>query len=360
MADNSKNFWDNIYLRAIIVVLGIIALSWVLGKTQLAWSSFLIAFLVAYLVNPFLLWLKHKRIPRSLGIVLIMVAIIFLSFLAILLLSSVLIALVELPIKLSQVLTSLPSWYENSAPDWFINRITDNQEELDSLLASTWANFLAWLQGNISGVINRILTGTAGFFQGFLSFFILLVFIAFTMGSYPIIGKALIDVFPERHKPFAKDLAQKLDFAVGGYVRAKILEAFIMFFVSSTVLGLLGVPNALALGLINALLNPLPYAGPFLATIIESLVALTVSWQLALIVLIVMFIIEQIDGSVMGPLLLSKTVKVHPVLILSALIVGGALFGFWGILLAIPTTAFLQLLYQDYYQASSWYKQPPE
>ena len=69
-----------------------------------------------------------------------------------------------------------------------------------------------------------------------------------------------------------------------------------------------------------------------------------------------MIVIQQIDGNVLGPLLLSQNMQVHPVTVLIALIVGSSLFGFWGIILAIPATAFFQLLYNDYYLTSTWYK----
>ena len=71
-----------------------------------------------------------------------------------------------------------------------------------------------------------------------------------------------------------------------------------------------------------------------------------------------MQILEQLDGNLLGPLLLSKNVHVHPVVILISLLAGSTLFGFWGILLAVPIAAFLQLLYLDYYKESNWYKKP--
>jgi predicted PurR-regulated permease PerM len=116
------------------------------------------------------------------------------------------------------------------------------------------------------------------------------------------------------------------------------------------------VPKAAAIALISALLNPIPYVGPAVASIPAILSALTIGWQHALIALIASVIIQALDGNVLQPLLLAKSVKVHPVTVLVSLLAGGALFGFWGILLAIPVAAFIQLLYNDYYLKSEWYR----
>jgi predicted PurR-regulated permease PerM len=361
-----KPIWDNVYLRALIIVMGAALALYVLNLTRLAWRSFLIALLVAYLVNPLLVRLERRRVPRVVGVSLIMTALVLFVIVALLLLSSILVDLAQLPAALGRSLTQLPNWLQSEdPPEWLqnLNLLADNQQELLVFWSDLRQNVLNWLELNARMLVRQIIQGTQGLVTGLFNLFILFVFIAFTMAGFPTIRQSLYELFPERRQPLARDLGMKLDAAVGGYLRAKVLESGIMFVVSATVLSLLGVPNPLALGLINAMLNPVPYIGPIIATMIEALVALTVSWQLALVTALVMFAIEQIDGNILGPMLLSKGVDVHPVAILSAVTAGGALFGFWGVITAIPVTAFLQLLYRDYYKTSAWYRQrtsPPE
>lgn len=349
--------WNNVYLRAALIVAGGALLLYTLNLTQLAWRSFLIALLIAYLVNPLLVRLERRRIPRGVGVSLVMTVLTLLALLAVILLSSILIDLAQLPAALGRSLTRLPSWLQSERPpEWLRNLLADNQQELFVFWSDLRQNIQTWLELNARAFVRRVIQRTQGLVTGFFNLVILFVFIAFTMAGFPTIRQSLYELFPEHRQPLARDLGNKLDAAVGGYLRAKVLESAIMFVVSATVLSLLGVPNALALGLINAMLNPLPYVGPIVATVIEALVALTVSWQLALTTAVVMFVIEQIDGNILGPMLTSKGVDVHPVAVLSAVIAGGALFGFWGVLTAIPVTAFLQLLYRDYYKTSAWYR----
>ena len=191
--------------------------------------------------------------------------------------------------------------------------------------------------------------------------FILLILTTFTLASFPLIKSSLFELFPLRHRSLVEELTSKLDASVGGYMRAKALEAFVMGLAVCIALLIIGVPEAIALGFVAMIFNPIPYLGPFMATITATVMALvTLGWQKALMVLIVMQILEQIDGNVLGPMLLSKGVHVHPVSILISLLAGGALFGFWGLLLAVPIAALLQSLYRDYYKGSQWYKKPAE
>ena len=353
--------WNNVYLRFLLLAFAAVLLVLLLLVTQLAWRSFLIALLVAYLVNPGLEWLQRRRIPRGVGVALFMILLIAFFLIATLLLSSILVNLAQIPAALGSALARLPEWLNSDRPpQWFQTLLIENQQDLITFWDNAQRDVLGWLETNARSLATDLLRGTQGLVTQGFNLFILFVFIAFTVSGFPLIRQSLFDLFPVRRQPLAKDLAAKLDVAVGGYLRAKLLESGIMFVVSSTVLTLLGVPNALALGVINALLNPLPYVGPVVATIIEALVALTVSWQLALVTGLVMFTIEQLDGNIVGPMLLSKGVDVHPVAILSAVIVGGAVFGFWGVLLAIPVTAFLQLVYRDYYRTSQWYRRRAE
>ena len=355
MLANLQSFWKNIYIRAILFTLGIVGIFWFLDKTQQAWVSFLIAFLVAYLINPFLISLQKRRVPRALGVLIVMLALAFFGVIVVVLLSSLLIDLASLPVSVGQSLRNIPNWLETGAPAWLQSTLNNNQEALTNFFNDTLDNVFSWFESNVNSIINQFVSGTGNFFGGLLDILVLLIFIAFTVTGYPEISKAILEIFPERHQTFAKEMGSKLDAAVGGYIRAKFIESGIMFVVSSTVLAILGVPEYLALGLVNAILNPIPYIGPLISTVIATLMALTVSWQLALVVLVVIFIIEQLDGNILAPILLSKGVDVHPVLILSSVIIGSALFGFWGVVLAIPATAFLQLLYKDYYKTSPWY-----
>lgn len=328
----------------------------------MAWRSFLIAFGIAYALNPLVERLTRWRVPRWLAVTFSLGSVALFGVAAGVTLLVVLDDLLTLPASLLRTFDSVPDWYARSAPGW----LRDVVREVNATLAadpasqnSSDAELLSQVAALLTGFLEHTLTSAQGLLRSTVNAFVLFVFTGFTLASFPRIKKTLTEFFPVRSRPFVSDLSQKLDASVGGYLRAKLLEALIMGTVPWLYLALLGVPHAAALGFINALFNPIPYVGALVSTSVSALMALTVSWQLALVVLVTSVVVENLNGNVLGPLLLSKGVKVHPLVILIALIAGGSLFGFWGVLLAIPAAGFLQLLYLEYYQGSLWYQQEP-
>lgn len=177
MLVNLQSFWQNIYLRAILFTLVIVTVLWLLDKTQQAWGSFLIAFLVAYLVNPFLVWLQNHRIPRGVGVLLVMTGLVTLGSLGIVLLIGLLLELSSLPIAARDGLLQIPNWLETDAPLWLQNTRVSNQDAISAFLSDILDSIIAWVESNVNNIINQFISGTGAFFTGLFNVFILLVFI---------------------------------------------------------------------------------------------------------------------------------------------------------------------------------------
>ena len=370
MAETFNLMWQNIFLRIIVVVCVAIGIVLLLQETRAAWGAFLGAFVIAYLFDPVITRLTKSRfIPRGLAVLLVMVFIFSFLFLGAALVANILVFEVNtVHDHFGESWGHFKQWVDTSAPPWF----ADAFHQVTNLISQNVSveklqqEFLAG--DSLSKNSDSILKGAGTFLAEIAHIleivaqtFILLILTAFTLGSFPVIKKSFFGLFPERHKPFAEELMGKVDVSVGGYLRAKILEAFIMGVVIWLTLLVLRVPEAAQLGFLAMALNPIPYLGPFLTTIIITFTALVaLGWQKALIVFIIMQIIEQLDGNLLGPMLLSKGVDVHPVAVLVSLLAGGALFGIWGLLLAVPATALLQSFYVDYYQGSKWFKKSAE
>ncbi|MGZ4106239.1 MAG: AI-2E family transporter, partial [Tumebacillaceae bacterium] len=109
---------------------------------------------------------------------------------------------------------------------------------------------------------------------------------------------------------------------------------------------IIGMPYALLLSLIVALTNIIPYIGPFIGAAPAILLALTVSPMMALKVLIVNLIIQQLEGNFISPLLIGRSLKMHPMLIILAILLGGEMFGMVGLIVAIPVVAVGKVLLQ--------------
>ncbi len=370
MENTFKQIWQNIYLKLIFISLITLVVVLILIKTRVVWGSFLGAFIIAYILDPPVQCAANRRIcPRLLGVGISIF--VFLAFVLLggILLTDLLVHIAALPLLLVPTWESFLGWLNTSAPSWLqhsMGHLLDFLEQnMNGGSIANWQEeilkleFLSASASNLFQGVGSIVKGLTHFIERFFQTFVFFMLTTFMLIGLPKIKKGLLNIFPERNRKFVLDLANKLDVSVGGYIRAKFIEAFIMGFVVWIVLSIIGVPESASLGFFALVLNPIPYLGPLTATLISSLITLsTLGWQKALIVLIIMQILEQLDGNLLGPLLLSKGVHVHPVVILISLLAGSTLFGFWGILLAVPIAAFLQLLYLDYYKESDWYKKP--
>jgi predicted PurR-regulated permease PerM len=358
VADTFRRIWQNIYLRVLFIVASLYLFVVVLRITRVAWVSFLIAFLVAYLVEPLVDRLERNRLfPRWLSVAVTMLLIVLFFVVGVVLATEILSQVALLPGVIAPLLDNLPARLEALTPAWLAPFLGDNTTSVQTFFQQQQDAIVFWLQGRARSLVR----GIGVFFGGLAQGVVILFLTAFMISSYSAIQQSIYRFFPPRNRAFVEDLTSKLDRSVGGYVRAQVLRAFIVGIVLWIVFLIIGVPKAAALAFVSAILNPIPYLGPSLATIPAVLSALTVSWQAAVITLIACIVIQVLDGNVLQTLLLSQTVSLHPVTVLVSLLAGSALFGFWGILLSIPIAAFLQLLYSDYYLKSKWYTEasPP-
>ncbi len=351
VANTFKQIWNTIALRVVfLVTCGYLALA-VLRVTRVAWASFLIAFLIAYLVEPVVLRLERKRVPRPFSMSLVMVFIVLLFVLSAFVVGVILAQLVALPRVLVLFLHELPLRLEQLAPPWLETLLGDNTDALRTFLETQQGTLLGWFQLQTPFLL-RELEFVLTIFGNII---VILFLTAFMISGYPAICQSLLVAVPHRYRRTAEDLTAKLDASVGGYIRAQTWRSVIVGLVLWLLFALLGVPKAAALAFISALLNPIPYLGNIVATVPAVLLAFTVSWQLALITLVVCIVVQVLDGNILQSIVFSQSLDVAPVTVIFALLVGGALGGFWGLMLAIPLAAFLQLLYQDYYLKSKWY-----
>lgn len=138
-----------------------------------------------------------------------------------------------------------------------------------------------------------------------------------------------------------------LDTCFTGYIRGQLADAIIMAVLVTVVFSIARIPYAALIGIATGIGNLIPYVGPFVAygmTVICCL--LKGEFKLIIIGIILVFIIQTIDGNIVNPRLLSSSINVHPVLVIVALLFGGAIGGLLGMLLAVPVAAFLHIQFE--------------
>jgi predicted PurR-regulated permease PerM len=190
------------------------------------------------------------------------------------------------------------------------------------------------------GVIN-IVVGTITIV--FMTFFMLL--------EGPRWVERIYGLFPTASQPRWRKVGYDVYRTVGGYVTGNLLISLVAGVSSTVVLLIMGVPYAVALGLIVAVLDLVPLAGATIAAIIVSTVAFITSITDGIIVVIFFIVYQQVENHFLQPVVYSRTVQLSPLAILISVLIGAELAGILGALAAIPVAGTIQVLLMEWLQA---------
>lgn len=229
-----------------------------------------------------------------------------------------------------------------------------NETKLDvSSVLSKLENYLSDLGVNVtnlsSSVTNAISSATsaASTFLFGIIFSIYFLYDGDNIGGYwkNICKK----IFPDRARGKMRELAKDADKCFSGYIRGQFIDALIVGVLASIALSIAGMRYALVIGLIMGLGNLIPMIGPvfgYIAIIIINL--LNWDFKMMIIGLIIVAVIMVIDSNVINPRLLAGNIEIHPLLVIAALIAGGAVGGLLGMLVAVPLAGFCKIQFEKW------------
>lgn len=293
---------------------------------------FLVAFAIAYALYPFLSKLVKKGIPKPIAMVLIVFLV--LGFVG-------LIVALLVPIINNQL---------NALFNWSLLFIQD--------LSNKYNIDLKFIQDNImdiNGVLNNFGKSIGDFSFSFISKIINILsksIICFITSIY-FLGS--MDVIRVKFKKFLKRKSKKtfnyvkrLDYEVSQYFVG--LEKFIViqFFEYTTIFFLIGHPYYLLLGILSAVTTCIPYFGGIFTNIIACVTAFFISSKLFILTLIITFVFPNIDGYIISPRVYGSTNNIPALLTIFAVFAGGILYGFIGIVIALPLAIILLATYRFY------------
>jgi putative permease len=165
--------------------------------------------------------------------------------------------------------------------------------------------------------------------------------------------KNLVSIVPNKYFEMFLNLLHKVDLQLGGYLRGQFLDSMIIGLLAIIALWILGIKYFVLIGIFAGLANMIPYVGPLSGMIMAASVVLlnNGSGQQIAWVLIAFAIIQLIDNVLVQPLVLARSVNLHPLIIIFAIIIGGEFFGIIGMLVAIPVTGIVKVLSIEIYKS---------
>ena len=144
-------------------------------------------------------------------------------------------------------------------------------------------------------------------------------------------------------------LCHDIDYVFSGYIRGQIIDAMIVAVLTSLALTLIQLDFAIIIGVIAGIFNLIPYFGPIVGFILAIIIGiLDPNPMKAVYGAIAILIIQQVDGWIIVPKVVGECVKLHPVIVLLAILIGGNLFGLMGMLIGVPVAAFIRLVLLRY------------
>jgi predicted PurR-regulated permease PerM len=201
-------------------------------------------------------------------------------------------------------------------------------------------------------ITQSVLTAIAGIVTvAFLTFFMVL--------EGPAWWDRIVGLAAPENRPRYRALGDRIAATISGYVTGNLLISLIAGASSALVLFLCGVPFALALGLLVAILDLIPLAGATIAGIIIVTIALLQSLTVGIIVAVFFIVYQQLENHLLQPLVYGRTVELSPLAVLISVLVGAELAGVLGALMAIPVAGALQITFVDWRQARAAATPPP-
>jgi predicted PurR-regulated permease PerM len=325
---------------------------WFLNSISTVLTPFIISFIFAYILDPIVDWLDKKKIARWLSSLLLIL--LFLAGIALVLFFVVPIALTQLESILSTLANLMNEYREtiwNSKIIHILERYGISAQELRSTFERQLTpRFEDILKGALSGLGFLMSSITSLITQIF--YIVIIPFLTFYfLADFPLISQRFQKLFPRHTRDRVIDILSKADELIGHYLRGVFVVALIQGISVSVLFSIIGIKYALLLGLLAAVFDLIPYFGLAAILILAAISALfsgpPVLLKLALGVGTIAFL-HIVEVVFLSPKIVGGEVGLHPLLIILSLLVFMYLFGFVGLLIAVPVTALIILFVKDW------------
>lgn len=322
----------NISTITVLKVLFIAILCWFLFAIRDIVLLFIISMIVSSAMDPIADYLRRWKIPRGLSVL-----VLYLIVLGIIGLVGYL--LVPSMIEQFQAVQS-SNFVENIQERIGPYRDTLTRFGIDQGINNTLQTFGTGFAGNLFQTTKGVATGV-------VSFITILVLSFYLTAEENGMKNLIKHMTPYRHQAYIMGLITKIQKKMGYWVLGQVVLSVVIFGLTYIGLTILGVQYALLLALIAGLTEVIPFIGPFIAGAIAAAFAFIQSPALAIAVIIMFIVIQELEAHILVPIVMSKSVGLNPILVILAILVGGSLGGILGALIAVPIVAGIAVFVSD-------------
>lgn len=339
MSDTNKLF----------ILIATVAFGFLLYLLSPVLMPFFISALLAYLADPIVDKLEQRKLSRTLSVsvvfsILVLVGLVLLLVLLPLLTSQIGALLNRLPEYIALIQTNLVPWLSSfGIPAEMFDLTTIKQS-----LSSYWAEV-----GHVAGGIFSYMTRSGMVILQWLANLVLVPVVTFyLLRDWDILVARFRELLPRRHAAKFIDLSLECDEMLAAFIRGQLMVMIALATIYTIGLATIGLELSLLLGLIAGVVSFVPYLGLIVGIGLAGLAAFFQfhEWLPVLMVALVFGVAQVIESVILTPRFVGERIGLHPVAVIFAVLAGGQLFGFTGVLLALPVAAVIMVLLRHAHQ----------
>jgi len=343
--------WRGTFFRAwglIGLLILLVALGWVLGRMSSAVVPFAIGLLVVMLLRRPVDWLAG-RMNRTIAVIV--------CYLVVIVTFAVGLTFIVPPVysQIVAFVNALPGYLQEAyrlwdtmvvhpqagvgIPDWLQSVVLALKDQLVASAAS-WS----------SAIASSALSTGGSIATGMFDFVLAMVIGFFALVDLPRLRTEIYGLAPVSWRDDMAHFAATLTRVLGGWLKGTMIQSAVVATIAAIGLMIVGLPYALALGVLAGVLNIVPYIGPFIALALAATAGLFISPGTAVWAVVAVVVAQQVDALYLAPRILGKQVDLHPLLVVFAFLTGAALFGVVGMVLSVPVLAVAKAMFVFWYE----------
>lgn len=321
---------------------------------QGALTPLAVSLIIAYFLDPIVRWLERHGIRRRLGVLALMLIAIGLLCVVLFVILPALVG------QIAELARNLPA-YLDTALRWVLPRL----DALGVDVPTSWTAAFDQVRASIGverlgGWTQQLLGTVSGTLGAIVGVFVIPVIAYYMLAEFGAVKAGFVSLIPPRYRDAVVSRWQKVDHLLSGFLRGQLTVCVILGVLYAAGFAILGVPLAMLIGLISGMVAFIPYIGSALAlTLAAALCVFEYGLGLRLAGVVGWyFIVQNLEGFVLTPRIVGSSVGLHPMTVIVALLIGGNLLGFLGLLVAVPVAAVVQVFVREivaFYRTSDLY-----
>lgn len=343
-------FWNRFFFLSVFIIACIFL--YILGPIL---TPFLFGAILAYLCNPLVNKLTQKGMPRIYAVLIVFTGLLLIIVALIVIITP----LIEKQIApLINLVTTSADWLQSSLSPWLEANLGIRLDAKFSDLFNVRSEELMQTGGRI---FQTMLRSGKALFETVLNIVLIPVVTFYLLRDWNVMIKHIHDLIPRRNKATVIRLAKECDDVLSAFIRGQLLVMLALCIFYAIALSVLGLKAGIIIGIIVGIVNIVPYLGSIVGVTLAVISALVQFGTLSSFLWVVMIFIvgHLIENLFLTPTLIGDRIGVHPVAVIFSILAGGVLFGFFGILLALPVAAIATVLlrhWREWYRSSTLYK----